>query len=154
MCEYVSVCSFKCRPHPASPFSSIWTCTIMYRSHILHWWLTYQAVWVGECDWHAGGGVTFLLVGAFEVFVAVILHSWTHRIDVRKVAPWVHAGMNWFRVMATATRWSPQAFSSVNLWFVERVKWCCFDFFFNVRIIWKIRWAWIDIFVYLVVCKK
>lgn len=49
--------------------------------------LTCQVVSVAECDWHAGEGVTSLHDGAFEVFVAVILHSWTHRSMGEKWLP-------------------------------------------------------------------
>lgn len=49
--------------------------------------LTYRVVSVDECDWQASEEVTSLHVGAFEVFVAVILHSWTHRSMGEKWLP-------------------------------------------------------------------
>lgn len=49
--------------------------------------LTYPIVLVVECDWHAGEEVTSLHDGAFEVFVAVILHSRTHRSMEEKWLP-------------------------------------------------------------------
>jgi len=88
MCEYVSMSSFKCGPHPALSFINMKVRNrikvILYTDDSPH--LTYQIVSVVECDWHTEG-VTSLHDGAFRVFVAVILHSWTHRSMEEKWLP-------------------------------------------------------------------
>lgn len=103
--------------------SSIWKCAIVYRSHTLHWWLTSSDLsncfssWMWLARWWRSNFSPWWCV--WGVCCSYSSQPDT-QIDGRKVAPWVHAGMSWFRVMATTTRWSPQAFS-INLWFVERV---------------------------------
>lgn len=103
--------------------------------------LTYQIVSVVECDWWRSNFSPWWCVWGVCCSYSSQLDT---QIDGRKVAPWVHAGLSWFRVMATTTRWSPQAFS-INLWFVERVMLLWFYFMyvsFEKTLKWKKDYIW------------